>query len=87
MIVREQDGRAVMLKDRGDHGPDRQSNAGVIAGPTVEMYAEALLIEVRNPQIFLSLIATRKARQEKVPCRRYAVQFLPLQGAFVQHQG
>jgi len=74
-----------MLKDRADHRSDWTCNAGSITGKTLEMQAEVLLIEMRDPQALRSLDATPNSLQEKVACCRHAVELL-LQGSFGRHR-
>jgi hypothetical protein len=84
--MREQDCRTVMLKDRPNHRSDWTCNAGVIPGKTLEMHAEALLIEMRDPQTLRSLNATPNSREEEVTRCGNAVEFLLRQGTFGQHR-
>jgi len=84
--MREQDCRTVMLKDRANHSSDWKNNAAAIAGKTLEMHAEALLIEMSDPQALRSLNATLNALQKKPSCCRHAVELLLLQGVFGQHR-
>ena len=76
--MREQDCRTVMLKDCANHSSDWTCNAGAIAGKTLEMHAEALLVEMRDPQALRTLNATPNSLQEKLSCCRHAVELLLL---------
>ena len=84
--MREQDCRTVMLKDRANHSSDWKNNAAAIAGKTLEVHAEALLIEMSDPQALRSLNATLNSREEEVTRCGHAVEFLLRQGTFGQHR-
>jgi len=75
-----------MLKDRADHSSNWKCNAGAITGKSLKVHAEAVLIEMRDPQTLRSLNATLNSREEEVTRCGHAVEFLLRQGTFGQHR-